>query len=101
MTPASGGSYKSYRYSPLDRSTPAMCAASKSRGFLPAGPNAILGLSSPGGMARGQDTMALSDACFEFLEAVCTAAQRLSAAVEEYGQPPFDYEEEIEALRQT
>jgi hypothetical protein len=45
--------------------------------------------------------MALSDACFEFLEAVCTAAQRLSAAVEEYGQPPFGYGEEIEALRQT
>jgi hypothetical protein len=35
--------------------------------------------------------MALSDACFEFLEAVSTAARRLSVAVEEYGQPPFDY----------
>jgi hypothetical protein len=45
--------------------------------------------------------MALSDACFEFLDAVRTAAKELAEAVDEYGQPPFDYGEEIWALRQA
>ena len=35
--------------------------------------------------------MALSDACYEFLGAVGTAAWKLAGAVEEYADPAFDY----------
>jgi hypothetical protein len=46
--------------------------------------------------------MALSDACYEFLGSVGTAARELAVAVEAYANPVFDYGEgEIPALRRA
>lgn len=47
--------------------------------------------------------MALSDACFEFLEAVGAAARELSESVHWYAAPdyPLRYGEEIDALRRA
>jgi hypothetical protein len=45
--------------------------------------------------------VALSDSCFEFLEAVRTAARRLSAEIEDYPLPPYAYDEELRALRRA
>lgn len=47
--------------------------------------------------------MALSDACFEFLEAVSTAARELSQSVHWYSAPgyPLKYGDEIDALRRA
>jgi hypothetical protein len=51
-------------------------------------------------MAR---TMALSDACFEFMQATADAAAALSAAVHHYASPnyPISYGSEIDALRRA
>jgi hypothetical protein len=43
--------------------------------------------------------MALSDACFDFTEALKAASRELLAAVEWYADSPLDYGNEIEALR--
>ena len=44
--------------------------------------------------------MSLSDACFDFTQAVICAAKELQAAVETYGGPEFGYSaEEILSLR--
>jgi uncharacterized protein DUF2321 len=47
--------------------------------------------------------MALSDACFEFMQATADAAEALAAAVHDYAAPdyPISYGVEIDALRRA
>lgn len=47
--------------------------------------------------------MALSDACFDFLDTVAAAAEELAHSVHHYAHPnnPLDYGSEIDALRQA
>jgi hypothetical protein len=47
--------------------------------------------------------MALSDACFEFMQATADAAEALAAAVHHYASPdyPISYSVEIDALRRA
>src|ERR1700730_14107137 len=49
----------------------------------------------------GLSAVALSDSCFEFLEAVRTAARKLSVEIEDYPLPPYAYDEELRALRRA
>ncbi len=45
--------------------------------------------------------MALSDACFHFLEAVEDAARKLAEDARHYSVPPFRYGREADALRRA
>src|SRR3954452_9628308 len=47
--------------------------------------------------------MALSDACFEFLETVASAAGELAQSAHHYSDPggPFEYGTEVDALRRA
>ncbi len=51
--------------------------------------------------APREDRVALSDSCFEFLDAVARAAGDLACEIERYSESPLGYGAEIEALRQA